>query len=118
MMKSRDSQASYSGFDCKSSYSGFLSFFDIKTTQSRTVLFESPQKKSREESKGAGSGVEILYNEPYDSDPEAPGTKGQKTVKIYHVGSHLPGWIKSLLPKSALEVLYFNYYFFNHYYFT
>ncbi|KAI5718845.1 hypothetical protein M8J76_001025 [Diaphorina citri] len=61
-------------------------------------------KKSREESKGAGSGVEILYNEPYDNDEEAPGTKGQKTVKIYHVGSHLPGWIKSLLPKSALEV--------------
>lgn len=24
------------------------------------------------------------------------------TRKIYHVGSHLPGWIKSLLPKSAL----------------
>uniref|UniRef100_A0A8D8SCH5 Protein retinal degeneration B n=1 Tax=Cacopsylla melanoneura TaxID=428564 RepID=A0A8D8SCH5_9HEMI len=61
-------------------------------------------KKSREESSGAGSGVEILYNEPYENDEEAPGTVGQKTVKVYHVGSHLPGWIKSLLPKSALEV--------------
>ncbi|KAL1451741.1 hypothetical protein WDU94_006091 [Cyamophila willieti] len=73
-------------------------------------LFPAPlrlgevNKKSREESKGAGSGVEILYNEPYDNDDEAPGTQGQKTIKIYHVGSHLPGWIKSLLPKSALEV--------------
>ena len=46
------------------------------------------QKKSREESKGAGSGVEILVNEPYD---DGPGGHGQYTHKIYHVGSHLPG---------------------------
>ena len=61
-----------------------------------------PQKKSRDESKGAGSGVEIIVNEPYT---EGPGTgPGQYTSKIYHVGSHLPGWFKSLLPKSALTV--------------
>lgn len=78
------------------------------------------QKKSREESHGEGSGVEIIINEPYD---DGPGGKGQYTKKIYHVGSHLPGWIKSdlerlvsfenfnsnsyilgLLPKSALTV--------------
>ncbi|XP_071449416.1 protein retinal degeneration B [Hetaerina americana] len=58
-------------------------------------------KKSREESKGAGSGVEILVNEPYD---DGPGGSGQYTHKVYHVGSHLPGWFKSLLPKSALTV--------------
>ncbi|XP_046680815.1 protein retinal degeneration B isoform X3 [Homalodisca vitripennis] len=58
-------------------------------------------KKSREESKGAGSGVEILVNEPYNN---GPGGQGQYTHKIYHVGSHLPGWFKSLLPKSALSV--------------
>ncbi|XP_069686277.1 protein retinal degeneration B isoform X6 [Periplaneta americana] len=58
-------------------------------------------KKSRDESKGAGSGVEILVNEPYD---DGPGGQGQYTHKIYHVGSHLPGWFKSLLPKSALTV--------------
>jgi hypothetical protein len=46
------------------------------------------QKKSREESRGAGSGVEILVNEPYD---DGPGGQGQYTHKIYHVGSHLPG---------------------------
>lgn len=46
------------------------------------------QKKSREESKGVGSGVEILVNEPYD---DGPGGHGQYTHKIYHVGSHLPG---------------------------
>ncbi|XP_029679221.1 protein retinal degeneration B isoform X2 [Formica exsecta] len=56
-------------------------------------------KKSREESKGAGSGVEIIENEPYSN---GPGGDGQYTHKIYHVGSHLPGWFKSLLPKSAL----------------
>lgn len=58
-------------------------------------------KKSREESSGEGSGVEILINEPYE---DGPGGKGQYTQKIYHVGSHLPGWFKSLLPKSALTV--------------
>ncbi|XP_034941683.1 protein retinal degeneration B isoform X2 [Chelonus insularis] len=56
-------------------------------------------KKSREESKGVGSGVEIIVNEPYT---DGPGGSGQYTHKIYHVGSHLPGWFKSLLPKSAL----------------
>lgn len=59
-------------------------------------------KKSREESKGAGSGVEILINEPYQEGPGGKG--GQYTRKIYHIGSHLPGWFKSLLPKSALTV--------------
>lgn len=59
------------------------------------------QKKSREESHGAGSGVEILVNEPYQN---GPGGSGQYTYKIYHIGSHLPGWFRSILPKSALRV--------------
>lgn len=46
------------------------------------------QKKSREESHGEGSGVEIMVNDPYE---DGPGGKGQYTRKIYHVGSHLPG---------------------------
>lgn len=58
-------------------------------------------KKSREETRGAGSGVEILVNEPYT---DGPGGEGQYTHKIYHIGSHLPGWFKALLPKSALTV--------------
>ncbi|CAK9810045.1 Protein retinal degeneration B [Anthophora plagiata] len=58
-------------------------------------------KKSREESQGAGSGVEIIMNEPYSN---GPGGNGQYTHKVYHVGSHLPGWFKSLLPRSALIV--------------
>ncbi|XP_060520907.1 protein retinal degeneration B [Cylas formicarius] len=58
-------------------------------------------KKSRNESSGAGSGVEILINEPYK---DGPGGQGQYTKKLYHVGSHLPGWIKGILPKTALMV--------------
>ena len=46
------------------------------------------QKKSRDESSGEGSGIEILVNEPY---ADGPGGAGQYTHKIYHVGSHLPG---------------------------
>ncbi|WAR03801.1 PITM1-like protein [Mya arenaria] len=45
------------------------------------------QRKSREESHGAGSGVEILENKPY---LDGPGGTGQYTYKIYHIGSHLP----------------------------
>ncbi|XP_054007489.1 protein retinal degeneration B isoform X1 [Hylaeus anthracinus] len=56
-------------------------------------------KKSRVESQGAGSGVEIIVNEPYSN---GPGGNGQYTHKIYHVGRHLPEWFKSLLPRSAL----------------
>ncbi|XP_025836899.1 protein retinal degeneration B isoform X2 [Agrilus planipennis] len=58
-------------------------------------------KKSRNESSGAGSGVEILINEPYT---DGPGGQGQYTQKVYHVGSHLPGWLKGILPKTALMV--------------
>ena len=52
--------------------------------------------------KGAESGVEILINEPYEDGPGGKG--GQYTHKIYHVGSHLPAWLKSLMPKTALIV--------------
>ncbi|PVD31481.1 hypothetical protein C0Q70_06893 [Pomacea canaliculata] len=59
------------------------------------------QKKSREESHGTDSGVEIIQNKPYVN---GPGGSGQYTYKIYHIGSHLPGWFRSILPKSALRV--------------
>ncbi|CAJ0579026.1 unnamed protein product, partial [Mesorhabditis spiculigera] len=58
------------------------------------------QKKSRLDSHGAGSGVEIITNRPYDS---GPGGIGQYTYKIYHIGSKIPVWIRSVLPTSALE---------------
>ncbi|XP_031549781.1 membrane-associated phosphatidylinositol transfer protein 2-like [Actinia tenebrosa] len=59
------------------------------------------QKKSRLESTGEGSGVEILENHPYRNKE---GERGQYTKKIYHIGNHLPGWLKAILPKSALRV--------------
>lgn len=60
------------------------------------------QKKSRLESVGAGSGVEIIENKPYESQKE----KGQYTLKVYHVDERLPAGLKTLskllFPKSAL----------------
>uniref|UniRef100_A0A672NM95 Phosphatidylinositol transfer protein membrane associated 2 n=1 Tax=Sinocyclocheilus grahami TaxID=75366 RepID=A0A672NM95_SINGR len=59
------------------------------------------QKKSREESEGEGSGVEILENRPYR---DGPGGSGQYTHKVYHIGQHIPSWFRSILPKAALRV--------------
>ncbi|XP_071754255.1 membrane-associated phosphatidylinositol transfer protein 2 isoform X3 [Centroberyx gerrardi] len=59
------------------------------------------QKKSREESCGEGSGVEILENKPYE---DGPGGLGQYTHKVYHIGKHIPSWFCSILPQAALRV--------------
>ncbi|XP_039361313.1 membrane-associated phosphatidylinositol transfer protein 2 isoform X7 [Mauremys reevesii] len=59
------------------------------------------QKKSREETCGEGSGVEILENRPYT---DGPGGIGQYTHKVYHIGMHIPSWFRSILPKAALRV--------------
>uniref|UniRef100_G3WL80 Phosphatidylinositol transfer protein membrane associated 2 n=1 Tax=Sarcophilus harrisii TaxID=9305 RepID=G3WL80_SARHA len=58
-------------------------------------------KKSREETCGEGSGVEILENRPYT---DGPGGAGQYTHKVYHIGMHIPSWFRSILPKAALRV--------------
>ncbi|XP_010076927.1 PREDICTED: membrane-associated phosphatidylinositol transfer protein 2-like, partial [Pterocles gutturalis] len=58
-------------------------------------------KKSREETCGEGSGVEILENRPY---MDGPGGNGQYTHKVYHIGMHIPSWFRSILPKAALRV--------------
>ncbi|XP_045152690.1 membrane-associated phosphatidylinositol transfer protein 2 isoform X1 [Echinops telfairi] len=60
------------------------------------------QKKSRNETFGEGSGVEILENRPYS---DGPGGSGQYTHKVYHVGMHIPSWFRSILPKAALRVV-------------
>uniref|UniRef100_A0A673ZCE8 Phosphatidylinositol transfer protein membrane associated 2 n=1 Tax=Salmo trutta TaxID=8032 RepID=A0A673ZCE8_SALTR len=59
------------------------------------------QKKSRNETCGEGSGVEILENKPYEN---GPGGIGQYTHKVYHIGMHIPSWFRSILPKAALRV--------------
>ncbi len=51
------------------------------------------KKKSRMETSGVDSGVEILKNEPYT---DGPGGNGQYTYKIYHIGSHIPGWSQTV----------------------
>ncbi|KTF93393.1 hypothetical protein cypCar_00026621, partial [Cyprinus carpio] len=65
------------------------------------LTFPSLQKKSREESEGEGSGVEIMENRPYT---DGPGGSGQYTHKVYHIGQHIPSWFRSILPKAALRV--------------
>lgn len=52
------------------------------------------------ESTGNGEGIEILKNEPFSDEN---GT-GQYTHKILHIGSRIPGWLKSFIPTSALQV--------------
>ncbi|XP_072371818.1 membrane-associated phosphatidylinositol transfer protein 2 isoform X6 [Scyliorhinus torazame] len=59
------------------------------------------QKKSKEETSGEESGVEILENRPYN---DGPGGSGQYTRKVYHIGMHIPSWFRSILPKAALRV--------------
>lgn len=59
------------------------------------------QKKSIQETKGPNTGVEILKNEPFENEEMG---KGHYTKKIYHIGTHIPSWIKALLPKSAFIV--------------
>jgi len=56
-------------------------------------------KFSRERSK-KGEGIEILVNEPFENE----NGKGQYTHKILHLGSHIPAWIKAVLPTSATQV--------------
>lgn len=65
------------------------------------VIYFPFQKKSREETCGEGSGVEILENRPY---VDGPGGSGQYTHKVYHIGMHIPSWFRSILPKAALRV--------------
>lgn len=77
------------------------------------------QKKSREESKGADSGVEILVNEPYEGGPGGDGNTGggQYTRKIYHVGSHLPGNItqkKQFIIQIQVKSILVNNYIMNY----
>jgi hypothetical protein len=54
---------------------------------------------SKEET-GAGEGVEVVKNEPYENEKG----KGQYTLKIYHLSSKVPGIIKALAPSGALEL--------------
>jgi len=58
-------------------------------------------KKSKLESEGEDSGVEIIKNEPYS---DGPGGQGQYTDKLYHIAAHLPVWLRRFLPKSLSTI--------------
>ncbi|KAJ8332250.1 hypothetical protein SKAU_G00427950 [Synaphobranchus kaupii] len=47
---------------------------------------------------GGGEGIEVLKNEPYEKD----GEKGQYTLKVYHVSSKVPGFVKMFAPAGSL----------------
>jgi len=55
-------------------------------------------KFSRERTTPDGDGIEILKNEPFTDDKT--GLTGQYTHKIIHIGTHLPYWVKALIPPS------------------
>nr|CAB3264903.1 membrane-associated phosphatidylinositol transfer protein 3 [Phallusia mammillata] len=73
----------------------------LSVQQYRIAQLYMIQKKSREESQGTESGVEIIENQPYT---DGPGGDGQHTQKVYHIGKHIPGWLAAILPKDALIV--------------
>jgi hypothetical protein len=55
---------------------------------------------------GGGEGVQVIKNEPFQDIPLLGGkfNKGQYTYKIYHLASKVPGFVRLLAPKGALEV--------------
>ncbi|XP_050548688.1 phosphatidylinositol transfer protein alpha isoform isoform X4 [Daktulosphaira vitifoliae] len=55
---------------------------------------------------GGGEGIEVLKNEPFSNYPLLGGkySEGQYTYKVYHLASKVPGMIKLIAPKGALEV--------------
>ncbi|KAK3758161.1 hypothetical protein RRG08_060818 [Elysia crispata] len=63
---------------------------------------------------GGGEGVEVVVNEPFDSNKHVPNpplkangqtfTKGQYTHKIYYLSQKVPAFVRLLAPKGALEI--------------
>jgi len=71
----------------------------LSVDEYRVGQLYSVAKTSSQET-GNGEGVEVLKNEPYVRD----GEEGQYTEKIYHLGNRLPGWIRAVLPATALQL--------------
>ena len=69
--------------------------------------------KYSKENTGGGAGIEWIKNEPYDNtdghmgtseltQTKIPLTKGQYTLKKYHVAKKAPRWMQALLPAKAM----------------
>jgi len=71
----------------------------LSVEEYRVGQLYSVAKSSSQQTNG-GEGVEVLKNEPYKSEKE----EGQYTEKIYHLGASLPGWIRAIIPSSALKL--------------
>jgi len=56
--------------------------------------------KFSKERTSKGEGIEIVANHPYEDETG----KGQFTHKRIYVGSHIPGWLKVIIPASILCV--------------
>ncbi|KAH9489340.1 hypothetical protein Btru_051676 [Bulinus truncatus] len=63
---------------------------------------------------GGGEGVEVLINQPFDTENFVPSPKlqangrfyisGQFTHKIYHLAEKAPSFVKLMVPKGAMKV--------------
>ena len=73
-------------------------------------------RTTSQEATGGGEGVEWLKNEPFDnldghmgvaerSGVEVPRAKGQYTLKIYHLASHIPWAVQKMLPADAMVLV-------------
>jgi len=79
----------------------FRVLLPLSVEEYRVGQLYSVAKTSSQQTTGAGGeGVEVLKNEPYANETG----EGQYTEKIYHLGNSLPGWIKALIPSSALKL--------------
>lgn len=77
-----------------------LSVEEYQVAQLYTVA-----KVSKQETNAKGDGVEIVKNEPYERTLENGHVeRGQFTHKIYHIGNKVPGWIRTIAPKSMLKL--------------
>ncbi|KAI7871820.1 hypothetical protein BDF14DRAFT_1950318 [Spinellus fusiger] len=56
---------------------------------------------SSKEQTGGGEGVEVLKNEPYESDN---GEKGQYTYKIFRLTSRVPSFVRAIAPTGSLDL--------------
>lgn len=72
--------------------------------------------KASNEGTGDGEGVEWLKNEPFDNTDghmglaekcglPVPKRKGQYTLKVYHLASHIPSIVAAMLPATAMVLV-------------
>lgn len=73
--------------------------------------------KASKENTGGGEGVEWVKNEPYDNSNGTgeeisevtgvtiPKSKGQYTLKKYHIASKVPGYLRAMVPADSMMLI-------------